>query len=312
MPAVCLRAAMFVGSSTSQPPAAMKGLMERRQIFAGLAAACITVGGAAAIASFNSSVSDAVRPLLRAGGTVSLLLGVAALLALLATAKNKAPPAPELRPGRGGNATVSGSGLAKGGAGGAPGGGDGGSAYVGGDGIALGGEAGQAERGGRNPLQANGGPNAQMPDGTWIWDYGRGGGPAVRLVLRPDVEISEAVAYAFFREWGRTFEEAVRRTSASIDDVLALVNRRLLTGELSIWGRAGMEWTLLEPNALPDGLERASLLAGRGQIEGRTGEFDELLVSGQQFEILWPKYFERGAAWHDPGLNALFDWRPTN
>lgn len=289
----------------------MNTCMEQRQTFAAIAAPCITVGGAAAIASFNSSISDGVGPLLRIAGSTLVLLGLAALIALLVTAKAKRPPAPALRPGRGGNAAVSGNGFAKGGAGGSLGGGDGGSAYVGGDGIALGGEAGQADRGGRNPIQANGGPNAQMPDGTWLWDYGRGGGPGERFILRPDVEVSDAVAYAFFRQWGRRFEEAVHRTNASVDDVLALVNARLLAGDLRIWGRTGMEWALLEPNELRDGLDRASLLVGRAQIAGRPGDFDELLVNERQFEILWPKYFERGAVWHDPGINALFDWHPS-
>jgi hypothetical protein len=286
--------------------------MERRQLFAGLAAPCITVGGAAAIASFNSSIPETAQPLLRLGGSALVLLGLAALVALLATAKRRAAPPPLLRPGRGGDAKVAGSGIAKGGAGGSPGGGDGGSAFVGGDGVALGGEAGQADRGGRNPVEANGGPNPQMPDGTWFWDYGRGGGPAVRIVLQPNVEVSEAVAYAFFRQWGRTFEEATRRTNASIDEVLALVNRRLLAGEVRIWGRSSMEWTLLECGELQDGLDRVSLLAGRGQILARPGEFDELLVNQQQFELLWPKYFERGGPWHDPGLNAIFEWTPTS
>jgi hypothetical protein len=76
------------------------------------------------------------------------------------------------------------SGKAIGGAGGGGGvgrGGDGGDAKVVGDGMALGGEGGEAGqvdrggRGGRSPLEVLGVPNRQLPDGTWLWDYGRGG-----------------------------------------------------------------------------------------------------------------------------------------
>lgn len=89
--------------------------------------------------------------------------------------------------GAGGNATVGGSGMAVGGKGGnsgAPGagtGGAGGSAHVEGDGFAMGGEggeAGQADRpgrGGRGPAEVLGLPNITLPDGSRLWDYGRGG-----------------------------------------------------------------------------------------------------------------------------------------
>ena len=87
--------------------------------------------------------------------------------------------------GRGGSATVRGNGIAIGGSGGNAGpggaGGDGGSGYIEGDGIALGGEGGEAGqlckggKGGRSPMEAHGLPNRQLPDGSWLWDYGRGG-----------------------------------------------------------------------------------------------------------------------------------------
>lgn len=88
--------------------------------------------------------------------------------------------------GAGGNAKV-GSGSAvggKGGDGGVPGGssgGAGGNAEVTGHGFALGGEggeAGQADRGGRggrSPFETLGVPNHQLPDGRWLWEFGRGG-----------------------------------------------------------------------------------------------------------------------------------------
>jgi hypothetical protein len=89
--------------------------------------------------------------------------------------------------GRGGNAKVTGSGMAIGGRagrGGSPGtgrGGDGGSAEVGGDGFALGGEGGEAgqpnraARGGRGPAEVLGMPKILLPDGRRLWDVGRGG-----------------------------------------------------------------------------------------------------------------------------------------
>ncbi len=87
--------------------------------------------------------------------------------------------------GRGGSATVGGNGTAIGGSGGNGGvggtGGDGGSGHVKGDGIVLGGEGGEAGqlckggKGGRSPVEAHDLPNRQLPDGSWLWDYGRGG-----------------------------------------------------------------------------------------------------------------------------------------
>jgi|SRR3989344_1988998 len=89
--------------------------------------------------------------------------------------------------GKGGDAKVSGNNsVAVGGIGGGAGpggkGGDGGSAEVVGDNAFAmggeGGEAGQADRGGRggrSPLEILGVPNTKLPDGTYLWDYGKGG-----------------------------------------------------------------------------------------------------------------------------------------
>lgn len=87
--------------------------------------------------------------------------------------------------GRGGNAVVNGSGTAIGGPGGESGpygnGGEGGSATVNGGGVAVGGEGGGAAqldrggKGGRSGFEVSGTPNRQLPDGTWLHDYGRGG-----------------------------------------------------------------------------------------------------------------------------------------
>jgi hypothetical protein len=47
--------------------------------------------------------------------------------------------------------------------------------------LAVGGEGGEAgqldrpARGGRSGAEVLGIPNIQLPDGTWLWDYGRGG-----------------------------------------------------------------------------------------------------------------------------------------
>lgn len=87
--------------------------------------------------------------------------------------------------GEGGSATVGGSGIAVAGPGGGGGiggsGGTGGGGTVAGDGVVFGGEGGGAGqpdrrgRGGRGGLELSGIPNQQLPDGTWLWDYGRGG-----------------------------------------------------------------------------------------------------------------------------------------
>jgi hypothetical protein len=89
--------------------------------------------------------------------------------------------------GKGGNATVRGqNSVAVGGAGGRGGpygkGGDGGDAHVEGDNVfAMGGEGGEAGqldrggRGGRSPFEILGAPNLYLPDGSRLWNYGRGG-----------------------------------------------------------------------------------------------------------------------------------------
>ena len=91
------------------------------------------------------------------------------------------------RGGNGGSPTINGNnGVAVGGPGGAGGhygrGGDGGGGvHIGGNIFAMGGEGGEAGqhdrggKGGRSPLEILGIPNRQLPDGTWLWDKGRGG-----------------------------------------------------------------------------------------------------------------------------------------
>jgi len=96
-----------------------------------------------------------------------------------------ASKAPQGQGGAGGSASVAGNGQAiagRGGGGGVGGsGGKGGDANVNGNGFAMGGEggeAGQADRGGRggrSPFEVMGLPNERLPDGTWLWDKGRGG-----------------------------------------------------------------------------------------------------------------------------------------
>lgn len=92
--------------------------------------------------------------------------------------------------GKGGDAKVSGNNsVAIGGIGGGSGpggkGGDGGSAEAAGDNsFAMGGEGGEAGqagrggRGGRSPFEILGVPNTQLPDGTYLWDRGKGGNGA--------------------------------------------------------------------------------------------------------------------------------------
>jgi hypothetical protein len=87
--------------------------------------------------------------------------------------------------GKGGNATAEENGFAKGGPGGRGGpwgsGGNGGDAHAKGNAVALGGEGGEAAqfdrggKGGRSAAEIHGIPNRQLPDGSWLWDYGRGG-----------------------------------------------------------------------------------------------------------------------------------------
>lgn len=89
--------------------------------------------------------------------------------------------------GKGGNVKVEGNNsVAVGGIGGGDGpggkGGDGGGVDAKGDNVFAmggeGGEAGQADRGGRggrSPMEILGVPNRKLPNGTHLWDYGKGG-----------------------------------------------------------------------------------------------------------------------------------------
>ncbi|MBV9571931.1 MAG: hypothetical protein JO056_11890 [Alphaproteobacteria bacterium] len=99
-----------------------------------------------------------------------------------------ADPLPKGSGGEGGKATVIGKrSQAFGGPGGRGGpyghGGKGGDAIVhGDDSVAQGGEGGEAGqaggkggRGGRSPAELRDLPNVQLPDGSHLWDYGRGG-----------------------------------------------------------------------------------------------------------------------------------------
>jgi hypothetical protein len=93
-------------------------------------------------------------------------------------------PAGAIGPGGvGGDARASGAqSVAVGGPGGRGGigpGQEGGSVQAGLGVTAAGGEGGEAGqpggRGGRSGAEVIGIPNVQLPDGTWLWDYGRGG-----------------------------------------------------------------------------------------------------------------------------------------
>ena len=158
---------------------------------------------------------------LAAGGfTLGAILIIVAVLLLLRSVFRGEPKEaisdelPPSRGGSGGHARVAGSGIAIGGAGGNAGvpgagkGGDGGNAEVEGDGFALGGEggeAGQADRGGRggrSPLKVLGVPNQQLPDGSWLWDKGRGGdGASPQNAEDSDSEPGRALE-AISREFG--------------------------------------------------------------------------------------------------------------
>lgn len=105
--------------------------------------------------------------------------------------------------GRGGNAKVNGNySTAIGGLGGGGGpfgkGGDGGNAEAIGDNcFAMGGEGGEAGqldrggRGGRSPFEILGHENIQLPDGSFLWDKGRGGdgaGPSIQDIQKRKFE----------------------------------------------------------------------------------------------------------------------------
>ncbi len=95
---------------------------------------------------------------------------------------------------KGGNATAEDTGFAKGGPGGRGGpwgpGGNGGDAHAKGNAIALGGEGGEAGQldrggnGGRSAAEVHGILNRQLPDGSWLWNYSRGGDGASPSPLR--------------------------------------------------------------------------------------------------------------------------------
>ncbi|MBK5215642.1 MAG: hypothetical protein JJE53_02455 [Candidatus Pacebacteria bacterium] len=112
--------------------------------------------------------------------------------------------------GRGGNAKVNGNNsTAIGGLGGGSGsfgnGGDGGNAEAIGDNcFAMGGEGGEAGqldrggKGGRSPFEILGHENIQLPDGSFLWDKGRGGdgaGPSVQEIQKEKFEENKRNSY---------------------------------------------------------------------------------------------------------------------
>ena len=169
---------------------------------------------------------------------LALLVGIS--LWLWPSSPNK-DEARNLLGGTGGEARASGRGLAIGGPGGAAGpygsGGRGGDAHAFGEGIAVGGEGGHGDgRGGRSGAEVLGVPNERMPDGSWLWDYGRGGN-SYPVVRKRDVNLSEAIAFALFRQWGRRFFEAAAEPNAVINPFVEQVRQLARDGELNIWGK---------------------------------------------------------------------------
>lgn len=114
--------------------------------------------------------------------------------------------------------------------------------------------------------------------------------PAVR-----DSGLGEALAYAFFRKWGRKFVDAVGSEGSDANAELERFMQMAADSELTVWGRAkeGGVFIKIEPEVFQScQLDWFALLRGEAQIEPRVAymppKWRDLMVSKAEFEHHWP------------------------
>lgn len=118
------------------------------------------------------------------------------------------------------------------------------------------------------------------------WDY---------IEPKRDVGLAEALAYAEFREWGRSFIDAASAAQNEANENLVRFRQLAFDGEISVWGKAS-EGGVYEP--IPSShwqeydVEWFDLLRGTPRTENRFGQrysaFFDLMVSKTDFEREWP------------------------
>lgn len=259
------------------------------------ASLCLTAGSTIAGMSGVQLPQWISFPVL-AGLAVLGIVGVA--FSLFWPEQNLPPTNTAPRPGRGGNATIEGTGYAHGGKGGGLGGGDGGDAFVKGTGLAIGGEAGQSDRGGRSGLEVSGIlPNVQLPDGSWLYDYGRGGNPR-NFVAEPDTPLSHALAFVFYRHWAGDISHAQAANPGAIASLLTKVNTYAAQGRVRLWLPRPNGSLIQSPTERwaqhPVRLEELMDWDAKARALGKKWETEHppIFASRREFEMHWPRYFD--------------------
>ena len=110
-----------------------------------------------------------------------------------------------------------------------------------------------------------------------------------------DVILPEALAYAEFGEWGRSFFFAVATTGNRANEQLERFRQLAHDGCLSVWGKrseGGVFQLIPKEHWLDHDVEWFDLLRGKGRSEKVTGStpipYSELMVCKAEFEREWP------------------------
>jgi hypothetical protein len=119
-----------------------------------------------------------------------------------------------------------------------------------------------------------------------------------RYVIGPpkrDVSLAEALAYAEFKEWGRSFFDAASSANNGADEQLKKFHQLAYDGQLSVWGQR--EYSDLYQPIDPDHwsthrIEWFELLRGKPKTEPMAKQqrdpYFNIMVSRAEFEREWP------------------------
>ena len=111
-----------------------------------------------------------------------------------------------------------------------------------------------------------------------------------------DVILPEALAYAEFKQWGRTFFEAASSAQNHANEQLEKFRQIAHDGALTVWGKrteGGVFQIIPKEHWLDHNVEWFDLLRGKGRSEKVTGSeppmpYSELMVCKAEFEREWP------------------------
>ena len=136
----------------------------------------------------------------------------------------------------------------------------------------------------------------------WIWRDDQQEIGTLRSALAPakrDTALAEAVAYVYFREWGRSFYDAADDGGEALLNILDDIRQHARDDAISVWGKPDGRHGLLEridPDywidhllnwfALVDGEANAKAI---NTLRAHLPEYRQLMVCAAEFEREWPK-----------------------